>query len=149
MAKGNTGNKNVSVVGGGKIAAPENSKIAFDKRTDLLDNYVNAERKQMMRDGMDNVQDSINKIMNDPWGAPDSIEMVYERLADYYPRAMAGDDAEKVVSTRDGYITTVDVRFNNYANSNKLHVTLEPHSYSYDEFTDKELYDEFGIERRR
>lgn len=122
------------------------SNTIFEIRDERLDSYGYREsQKEDMQNALDEAQRAINEIMNDPWGAP-SVDGVYDRLADWFPQSMDGDEAEKVIFADKEYITTIDFRLHE-DNNGKLVATLEPSSYSIDEFSDKELQD-MGIDKQ-
>ena len=121
------------------------TKLVYDINTDNIDLYSSDTRKADMRKALETVQDALDTLMKDAWMDKDT-EHLYETLADYFPRSMEGDDAEKIIYVSDDYITTVDVRLHDDYNG-KITATLESHSYSTNEFSDEEL-EYMGIERR-
>ena len=121
------------------------TEVTVDR--EIMDSYMTTKlEKEMMSDAVSDVEDSINKIMDYPYMDKDT-DNIYEALADYYPRSMAEDDAEKALSIRNAHVTTVNIRLNDNWKTGKIEIRLTPHSYSYDEFSDSELRD-FGVERR-
>ena len=133
----------------GSIGANKGSIITYNIDTgsiDALPDY-RAMQKTQMREAISDVQNAINTFMSDSWTEKD-VDHLYEALADYFPRFMNGDEADKLVRVDTAYkiITTVDIRLHEY--NGKIEVTLSPSSYYYDDFTDEELRN-MGIERRR
>lgn len=115
---------------------------------DRLNSYTFRDfQKEQMYTAIQRVKNAIEAITNDPWFTQD-VDHLYEALADYFPRSMESDDAEKVVGVDldNEYVTTVDIRL--WENrDDQIEATLVPSSYSFDEFTEQELAD-MGIERR-
>lgn len=135
--------------GRGSGAVRNSSKIVFSIDQDRLDSYSYRDvQKNSMREALEDVEKAIKEVEKDPWHDTD-VDSLYESLADWFPKAMEGDDAEKVVRVDDKneYVTTVDIRL--WENrEGKIEARLSPNSYSFDEFSDKELED-MGVERRR
>ena len=104
--------------------------------------------KEDMNKAIDNVKNSLNAIMQDSWMDKDD-EHIYEALADYYPRSMSDNDAEKVilVDMDKERITTVSIYLHDYGNG-RIDANLKSYNYSFNEFSDDELYD-MGIEREK
>lgn len=124
------------------------AEIIYIPDEDRLNSYNFRDfQKTQMRDSINDVCDAIKEIQNDPWLDLD-VDHLYEALADWFPRSMVGDDAEKIirVDLDNEYVTTVDIRL--WENGKgQIEAKLVPQSYSFDEFTEQELTD-MGIERR-
>lgn len=131
----------------GSLGANKSSSIVFSINSDRIDREIIDSRKVDMQKALDEVKKSLNDIMR--YYPDDEVDMTYERLADVYPRHLEGDEAEKVilVDSKNERITTVEIRLWRDG-SNKLQAELEPGNYSFDEFSDEELY-RYGVERRR
>ena len=134
----------------GSIGANKGSGITYNINTERIDSLPDyrAMQKTQMREAVSDVQKAINNFMNDSWATKD-VDHLYEALADYFPRSMEDDEAEKVVRVDTAYkiITTVDIRLHEN-NNGKIEATLSPSSYYFDDFTEDELRN-MGIERRR
>lgn len=138
----------------GSTGTSNSSKVIFSTDDERLNYYGYRDmQKQDMREAITSVKDAINEIGKNRWNDTD-VEVLYEELANWYPRSMEADDAEKVVTVnyKDGYITTVDI--NLWENRDgKIEAKLTPGSYSFDEFSGQELEDmgiyQEDIERAR
>lgn len=135
--------------GRGNSGSRNSSKVQFSVDQERLDSYLYRDfEKTAMREALDDVQNAIKEIEKDPW-RDTNVEVLYESLADWFPRSMEGDDAEKVVRIdyNNEYITTVEISL--WENrEGRIEATLTPYSHSFSEFSDEELRD-MGIERRR
>lgn len=122
------------------------SNVIYDIQTERLDYYGYRDgQKEDMKEAIEQAKKVIDYHMNDNWFEP-TVEGLYERLADEFPRHMDGDEAEKVMFADKEYITTMD--FSIWEDRNgKLNVSLEPNSYSIDEFNEAELED-MGIDKQ-
>lgn len=131
--------------GGSRSGGSRRTEVTVNR--EFIDSYMSTElEKEMMSDAVTDVENAIDKIMDDPYMDKDT-DHIYEALADWFPMSMDGDEAEKVIDTRNAHVTTVDIRLHDNWRTGKIQVGLTPHSYNYDEFSDSELRD-FGIERR-
>ena len=134
----------------GSIGANKGPAVIFNIDTERIDSMPDyrATQKTQMRDAVEDVQKAINAFMKDSWTTKD-IDHLYEALADYFPRSMYDDDAEKIVRTDSAYkiITTVDIRLHENREG-KIEATLSPSSYYFDDFSDEQLKN-MGIEWRR
>lgn len=132
----------------GSLGASKGTNVIFDIDTDRIDSMPDyrATQKTQMREAVEDVQKAINAFMRDPWTTKDT-DHIYEALADYFPRSMYDDDAEKVVRVDTAYkiITTVDIRLHENREG-KIEAKLSPSSYYYDDFTKEEL-EYMGIRR--
>ena len=134
----------------GSIGASKGPAVTYNVNTEVINALPDSRtmQKTQMRQAVEEVQTAINTFMNDSWTTKD-IDHLYEALADYFPRSMEGDEAEKVVRVDTAYkiITTVDIRlWENKAG--KIQADLSPSSYYFDDFSEEELKN-MGIERRR
>lgn len=124
-----------------------NSAYAVTVEEERLSSYNYREvEKEQMRKALDSAKEAIDSIVKDPYLTKNDDyreETFYERLADWFPRAMDGDDAEKIVYTGKDYITTVTFSIHDF--NGKFDITLKPASYSVDEFSKEEL-ERLGIE---
>lgn len=136
MAKGKRGGK----------YHKESSSFYYEIQDRYLEDYNFREvEKESMTNALNQVKKVIDSFMSDSWTSKD-VDHLYEMMADNFPRSMESDDADRVISADGDYITLVRADFWEDAEG-RIQVILEPHSHSYDDFSDRELAD-LGIERR-
>ena len=134
--------------GRGTAAARNSSRILLNVDEERLQSYNFRDfEKKNMSESLQNVKNAISNIEKDPWNKDLDVDVMYEILADYYPRHMDGDESEKVVGVDwdNEYVTTVKISL--WENrENKIQADLQSGSYSFSEFSKSELED-MGIDQ--
>ena len=130
------------------------TKITFNVNRDRYSTWVTDSQKERAESAIKDVSDVIQQLVKDidRWrtysNSDDVVDAIYNGLADAFPRTDPGDESKFIIDTRDGDLIGVDVSLLGLSNKMEVRTDLKPIIWSQDEFTDKELYEYFGIEKR-
>lgn len=126
-----------------RLLASQGENLDFKVDNSFASSYIfSTLEKSLLRKAVKDVKETIVNLFKDPTTNKEE-DYMYEYLADSYPRSIEGDDAEKVVivDEKNEIVTTVRISLFDNSRTKKYEVELEPHSYSFDEFSKEELED--------
>ena len=118
-----------------------NLDIKIDNSFATSYNFSSLE-KSICKQAAKDVKETITNLFKDSTTRKE-VDYMFKYLADAYPRSMDYDDGEKVViiDEKNQIIGTVKVSMFDNSRTKKFEVELEPHTYSFDEFSREELED--------